>query len=95
MKAIKLTAKDNVATVLDTTAANTDVEVIVDGKVVDCIVAKEEIPFGFKICTAAMQQNDPVIKYSHVIGIASKPIAVGELVHIHNIEGNRGRGDLE
>ena len=35
------------------------------------------------------------MKYAHVIGKASKDISVGELVHVHNIEGNRGRGDLE
>lgn len=35
-----------------------------------------------------------IVKYAHVIGRASIDIQSGELVHIHNIEGTRGRGDL-
>ena len=31
---------------------------------------------------------------AHVIGRASIDIQSGELVHVHNIEGTRGRGDL-
>jgi altronate dehydratase small subunit len=34
-----------------------------------------------------------VIKYAEVIGVASRPISVGEHVHVHNVESVRARGD--
>jgi altronate dehydratase small subunit len=33
-------------------------------------------------------------KYGQMIGRASAAIAAGEHVHVHNVEGVRGRGDL-
>jgi altronate dehydratase small subunit len=36
-----------------------------------------------------------VRKYGEMIGKASAAIAKGALVHIHNLEGTRARGDLE
>ncbi len=95
MKAIQLTATDNVATVLDTTPAGTEVQILLNGETLGTVVAKEEIPFGFKICSREIPAGGAVTKYSHVIGRASRLIAAGELVHVHNIDGNRGRGDLE
>ena len=32
-------------------------------------------------------------KYGEVIGAATRDIRVGEHVHVHNVEGKRGRGD--
>ena len=40
------------------------------------------------------QIGTDIVKYAHVIGRASIDIQSGELVHVHNIEGTRGRGDL-
>ena len=34
-------------------------------------------------------------KYGETIGKAGKAIARGALVHVHNLEGTRARGDLE
>ena len=61
----------------------------------DLIEAKEDIPFGFKIAIKEINQKDIIYKYGEAIGVASAPISKGEMVHVHNVEGLRGRGDLE
>jgi altronate dehydratase small subunit len=57
------------------------------------ISIKEKIPVGFKVSTETIQEKHAVIKYGEPIGIAVMPISPGELVHIHNVQGARGRGD--
>ena len=94
MKALQLTPEDTVATVLQATTAGDDVEVVLHGKTVAHVRATENIPYGFKICVKHMARHAVVVKYAHPIGLALQDIAPGALVHVHNIEGNRGRGDL-
>ena len=65
------------------------------GKEVRRIKALEKIPFGFKIAVTDIAIGGKIIKYGESIGIASEDIRKGQLVHVHNIEGARGRGDLE
>ncbi len=38
--------------------------------------------------------GDGVIKYGEIIGRATCDIDVGDHVHVHNVESQRGRGDL-
>ena len=59
------------------------------------VTALDAVPFGFKIAVSPMKKGSLVIKYGLPIGVASRDIAPGSLVHIHNIEGARGRGDLK
>ena len=61
----------------------------------ELITLKEDIPFGFKVALRDIQKGEIILKFSHAIGVASAAIAKGEMVHVHNIEGLRGRGDLE
>jgi altronate dehydratase small subunit len=58
------------------------------------LCAIEAIPFGFKIALQEIPQGQIIRKYGETIGMASRPIAKGALVHIHNLEGTRARGDL-
>lgn len=58
------------------------------------IHAKEDIPFGFKIALRDIRQGEKIYKFGEAIGIASVPIVKGEMVHVHNVEGLRGRGDI-
>lgn len=95
MRALLISEGDSVATALDDIKSGDPVELILSGTKVKDITACDAIPFGFKISTQDIPAGTPVIKYSHAIGKASKDIKQGELVHIHNIEGNRGRGDLD
>ena len=52
------------------------------------------VPYGHKIALTDIPKGDPIIKYGHIIGAASRPIQTGEYVHIHNLDALRGRGDL-
>jgi altronate dehydratase len=52
------------------------------------------IPTGHKFATRAIADGALIHKYGQVIGRANASIAVGEHVHVHNVEGTRGRGDL-
>lgn len=56
--------------------------------------AVQDIPFGFKIALQDVLKEADIIKYGEIIGVALENIGVGELVHVHNVEGKRGRGDL-
>lgn len=94
MKALQLTAADSVATALQEIEQGCTFDVIISGDKVAELIASETIPYGFKVCTREMRKGQDVVKYGHVIGKASQDICVGQLVHVHNIEGNRGRGDL-
>jgi len=53
------------------------------------VVARQDIPLGHKIALAAVPERGQVIKYGVVIGAATKPIAVGEHVHVHNLKSLR------
>ena len=65
-----------------------------DGRSKNDIEVLEEIPFGFKIAIRDIKSGEKVYKYGEPIGIASLDIRKGEMVHVHNMEGFRGRGDL-
>ena len=54
------------------------------------ITAVEEIPFAHKIAVRPMAKGDQVYKYGEPIGGATSDIAVGQLVHVHNVKSNRG-----
>ncbi len=91
--ALRLSEKDNVATLLEDAAPGTEVLVRL-GKETDTVKAGESIPFGFKIAVLDIPKGGSIIKYGETIGIASRDIKKGEMVHVHNLEGARGRGDL-
>jgi altronate hydrolase len=50
------------------------------------VVVKERIPAGHKVATHAIAAGDPVRRYSQIIGFATRPIAQGAHVHVHNLE---------
>jgi altronate dehydratase small subunit len=39
-------------------------------------------------------KGEAILKYGEVIGEASADIPRGSMVHVHNLAGRRGRGDL-
>ncbi len=59
------------------------------------LTAKEDIPFGFKVAIAPIPKGGDIIKYGEAIGKASCDIMIGDCVHVHNVEGKRGRGDQQ
>ena len=44
-----------------------------------------EIPAGHKVALVGIAEGEKVVKYGFPIGLATKPIAPGEWVHVHNM----------
>ena len=89
--AVRLAASDNVATLVRPAKAGETVAVI-DGPA-HRVVAREDIPFGFKIAISPIGTGEMVVKYGSPIGQATRPIDAGQLVHVHNLAGLRAGGD--
>ena len=85
-KFITTDPKDNVTTARIEVQADT----ILSTDDETTIKTKETIPFGHKMALGDIKKGDPAIKYGQRIGIATQDIAVGELVHTHNLSGERG-----
>ena len=50
------------------------------------VIVAERIPAGHKVATKAIAKDEPVHRYNQVIGFATRPIAAGAHVHVHNLE---------
>ena len=50
------------------------------------VIVAERIPAGHKVATKAIAKDAPVHRYNQVIGFATRPIAAGAHVHVHNLE---------
>jgi len=51
--------------------------------------SKEDIALGHKIALRNIGKGEKVIEYGDVIGAATKDIAIGEHVHVHNLKSLR------
>ncbi|MBM4237763.1 MAG: D-galactarate dehydratase [Euryarchaeota archaeon] len=91
-KAIRIDAKDNVATALSDLRAGESV--VVKGGMNGKVKVLQDIQFGHKFATLPIGKGQEVIKYGETIGRATADIKKGEHVHVHNIESMRGRGDI-
>lgn len=83
---------DKVAIALNDIEAGVSIEVVCQEKKIHLIL-KESIPFGHKFAVVPIRKGEDILKYGEVIGVAVKDIDVGAHVHVHNLEGKRGRGD--
>lgn len=79
-QALRITAKDSVATLLDDVAAGETVMVEAGP-----LVAVGGVPRGHKIALVDLAPGDPVVKFGFPIGHATQAIARGEHVHSHNL----------
>ncbi len=86
-KAIISHSQDNVATARSPIKAGTFLRLPKGEK----IQARDEIPFGHKICLRRISKGGAVIKYGERIGRAVCGIGPGQWVHIHNVQGERGK----
>ncbi|HWO97360.1 MAG TPA: UxaA family hydrolase [Bacillus sp. (in: firmicutes)] len=91
-KTLYLSKKDSVAVALSDIPQNTSVVVNTDEEDITVTIL-ESIRFGHKFAVKAIDQGADIIKYGEVIGAASVYIPAGTHVHVHNLEGKRGRGD--
>ena len=53
----------------------------------------DDIPVSHKVAVKEIKKGEMVIKYGESIGTAYKDIMPGRLVHSHNLESSRARGD--
>jgi altronate dehydratase small subunit len=86
---------DNVATCIAKVKKGETVELMLNGRKTKKLKARQSIPFAHKICVKPLKKGDQCLKYGLSIGSASKEIKLGDYIHVHNIESNRGRGDLK
>lgn len=93
-QAIQMKPKDNVATVTEKIVAGSEILIVNQGETIKLHVT-EEIPFGHKVALRKITKGEKIIKYGEVIGVASQDILPGQHTHVHNLDGCRGRGDLE
>jgi altronate dehydratase small subunit len=93
-KAVILHSEDNVATVTSDIAKGSKIAISLRDNPPIEIEVKEFIPKGHKFALTRISQNEKVVKYGNVIGRATRVIKTGEMVHVHNVESLRGRGDL-
>jgi altronate hydrolase len=49
------------------------------------LTARSDISAGHKLAIRAIAPGQPIRKFNQIIGFATQPIAVGELVHTHNL----------
>jgi altronate dehydratase len=59
------------------------------------LVAQEEIPLGHKVAVRPIASGDEVLKFGVPIGRATRDIAPGELVHVHNIRSGYITNDID
>jgi len=81
--AFQVHAQDNVATLLGEAAAGAPLEIVGSARPTG-LAAREKIEMGHKVALATIPEGAPVTKFGVVIGIATRPIAPGEWVHLHN-----------
>lgn len=93
-QALQLEKADNVATLITEAAKGTAITIQAPGRNFN-LTTTEAIPFGHKVALEAVRKGEIVTKYGRPIGRATCDIEKGSLVGVHNIEGLRGRGDLE
>ncbi len=73
---VRVDPRDNVTTVLD---RRTEETALAGGG-----EAAPGVPFGHKVALRPIAAGEPVVKYGIAIGRATRDIAAGEHVHVHN-----------
>ncbi len=81
VRLLLLSPKDNVFVLREAVAAG-EIVVIDDHSV----TLAQKLDLGHKIARRAITPGEKILKYGAPIGSATKPISVGEHVHIHNIK---------
>lgn len=85
-RAIRMNEKDQVATVLEDVCTGDEVGIHdAENALLYTMTAMENIPFGNKIALTQLNSDDLLIKYGAPVGICTRDIPVGHLVHVHNV----------
>ena len=96
LKALIIHPDDNVANLIGPGSHGESVACAVEGKKeIRSVTLLDDIPANHKFAPVDIKAGAPIVKYGMNIGRASCDIRKGQYVHVHNIESNRGRGDLQ
>ncbi len=91
-KIVMMKPQDKVAVALEDIPAGETVSVVCQGTA-HTVRLKDAVAFGHKFAVVPIAAGEDILKYGEVIGAAICGIEAGEHVHVHNLEGKRGRGD--
>ncbi|MDR1826833.1 MAG: UxaA family hydrolase [Methylobacteriaceae bacterium] len=91
--ALKLSPQDNVASAIVPLKTGETAEIYYHDELLEQIPLVDDVPFGFKFAARDISKGEDILKYGVPMGVASADIRAGEMVHVHNVEGARGRGD--
>lgn len=95
LRALIINGDDNVANLIGPGKKGESVECVIEGREEAVVVTLlDDIPPNHKLAPVDIKSGEPIVKYGLDIGRASCDIRKGQHVHVHNIESNRGRGDL-
>jgi altronate hydrolase len=67
---------------------------LLGGVVVDGVTVRGLVPPGHKLAARDIATGAPVRRYNQIIGFATRPIAAGEHVHVHNLDMGPDKGDF-
>jgi altronate dehydratase small subunit len=84
LRCFQISAADNVATLLDDVDSAGDVRILGHASK-KSVTATAPIKLGHKIAVAPIARGQPVVKFGVAVGRASRDIAAGEWVHLHNV----------
>ena len=90
--AIVMDSKDHVATAIKDLKAGDTILFLRGQQQVDLTLI-DDIPFGHKLAIEDISIGTSIRKYGEVIGRTTHAITAGQHIHVHNVEGIRGRGD--
>lgn len=90
--ALVMDARDHVATAIKDLQQGQKIIYRVQDQVRELTLI-DPIPFGHKFAIEDAAEGTDIRKYGEVIGRTTVSIQAGQHVHVHNVEGIRGRGD--
>lgn len=92
---LKVNDKDNVAVVFtEGVKAGHNLNVRNTRGEVETVTLLSDVPYGHKVAIREIKKGTEVLKYGEALGISSSDIKIGDHVHVHNMDSQRGRGDL-
>lgn len=86
-RCILMNINDDGATALENINSGDTVNIFDNNNLfISSITAKENIPFGNKISLNNKEIGEIIYKYGEPIGIVTRPIKIGTLIHVHNVK---------
>jgi altronate dehydratase len=76
---LRLHRADNVGVVVDPAG-------LAAGEIIEGVTLRDAIATGHKFARVAIPKGAPVVKFGHVIGVASSDIEPGAHIHVHDVE---------